>query len=66
MILVLACRHQMRHRNLDETVRLIIYTLDNSAAIADTAINTLGQTLCVIDLSGQFYDLKIVGMAPGL
>ena len=56
----------MRHRNLDETVRLIIYTLDNSAAIADTAINTLGQTLCVIDLSGQFYDLKIVGMAPGL
>lgn len=52
MILVLACRHQMRHRQLDETVRLIIYTLDNSAPLADTAHNPLGQTLCLIDLSG--------------
>lgn len=55
VILVLACRHQMRHRQLDETVRLIIYTLDNSAPLADTARNPLGQTLCLIDLSGLFF-----------
>ncbi|KAK9860450.1 hypothetical protein WJX84_009180 [Apatococcus fuscideae] len=63
VIMVLACRHQMRHRNLDETVRLIIYTLDNSAAIADTAINPLGQTLCLIDLSGlRMGNLDVEGL----
>ncbi len=52
VLVVFASRHHMRNRSLDETIRLIIYTLDNSAALANTSINPLGQMLCLFDLSG--------------
>ena len=52
VLLVFANRHHMRNRSLDETVRLIIYSLDNSAVIADIRKNPLGQVVCLFDLSG--------------
>ncbi len=52
-MIVLAARHDMGARRLDETNRLIVYALDNAAAMADDAArNPLGKFLCLFDLSG--------------
>ena len=50
--MVLAARHVIKQRNLDETKRLITYTLENAVASSDTLKNALGQILCIFDLSG--------------
>lgn len=53
MMIVLAARHDMGTRRLDETNRLIVYALDNAAAMAtDVKNNPLGKFLCLFDLSG--------------
>ena len=53
MMLVLAARHDMGTRRLEETNRLIVYVLDNAAAMAsDVRANPLGKFLCLFDLSG--------------
>ena len=51
--MVLAARHVIRQRNMDETKRLIAYSLDTAIAAADTARNPLGQILCLFDLTGS-------------
>lgn len=52
-MVVLAARHNMGARRLEETNRLIVYALDNAAAMADDATqNPLGKFLCLFDLSG--------------
>lgn len=51
--MVLAARHVIKQRNLDETKRLITYTLENAVASSDPKRNALGQILCIFDLSGQ-------------
>jgi hypothetical protein len=53
VMLVLAARHDMGTRRLEETNRLIVYVLDNAAAMAsDVRANPLGKFLCLFDLSG--------------
>lgn len=53
-MIVLAARHDMGTRRLEETNRLIVYVLDNAAAMAtDARANPLGKFLCLFDLSGK-------------
>ena len=52
-MLVLAARHDMGTRRLEETNRLIVYVLDNAAAMSSgLRANPLGKFLCLFDLSG--------------
>ena len=52
-MLVLAARHDMGTRRLEETNRLIVYVLDNAAAMSSgQRANPLGKFLCLFDLSG--------------
>lgn len=53
VMIVVAARHDMGTRRLEETNRLIVYALDNAAAMAtDVKNNPLGKFLCLFDLSG--------------
>jgi hypothetical protein len=53
VMLVLAARHDMGTRRLEETNRLIVYVLDNAAAMSSgQRANPLGKFLCLFDLSG--------------
>ncbi|KAK9808894.1 hypothetical protein WJX72_005949 [[Myrmecia] bisecta] len=52
VLIVMASRHDMGHRNIMETKQLICYTLDNAIAAADTTLNKHSQILCLFDLSG--------------
>jgi hypothetical protein len=53
VMLVLAARHDMGTRRLEETNRLIVYVLDNAAAMSSgLRANPLGKFLCLFDLSG--------------
>ena len=51
--MILAARHVIKQRNLEETKKLITYTLENAIACADISQNALGQILCLFDLSGS-------------
>ena len=54
VMLVLAARHDMGTRRLEETNRLIVYVLDNAAAMSSgLRANPLGKFLCLFDLSGM-------------
>ena len=61
-MVVLAARHIIKERNLEETKKLITYTLENAIASSDPAENALGQILCLFDLSGKllrcYYTLR--------
>ena len=52
VVVVLARRHVMTHRDLAETERLIAYTLINASAAADVARNPQRKYCCLFDLSG--------------
>lgn len=52
VVVVQAARHDMGQRDLAQTKRLIVYTLDAACATADTARNPAGQIVCLFDLSG--------------
>lgn len=54
IIIVLAARHVIKRRNLDETKRLITFTLETALRAADFQKNQIGQLLCLFDLSGGF------------
>lgn len=45
----------MRHRNLAETGRLIVYVLDAACASADPARNPAGRICCLFDLAGGLW-----------
>lgn len=52
VLVVLAARHDMGDRSIEETKRFICYCLDNTIATADFSRNSRGQILCLFDLSG--------------
>ena len=52
VILVLGQRHFTATRDLGETLRLIIYSLDNSIALSDLERNPKRQIICLFDLGG--------------
>ncbi|PSC68542.1 alpha beta-hydrolase [Micractinium conductrix] len=63
VVLVQAARHDMRHRNLAETGRLIVYVLDAACASADPARNPAGRICCLFDLAGlrpRNLDVKVL------
>lgn len=61
VLVVVARRHYMDSRNLDETKRLICYVLDNTAAAADTKRNPHSKLVCLFDLSGMMHNSPTVG-----
>lgn len=52
VLVVMASRHDMHHRDPEETKRLICYTLDNTGLAVDPEVNASGQFLCLFDLAG--------------
>ena len=67
VMIVLAARHDMSARNLEETNRLIVYVLDNAAAAAtDKHLNPLGRFLCLFDLSGALVLMRAADGLPSL
>lgn len=52
MVVVLAARHVITRRSLEETKKLITFTLETAIAAADPVKNPLSQILCLFDLSG--------------
>ena len=66
VVLVLAARHVIEGRNLEETRKLICYTLETAVAAADVKHNPVGQILCIFDLSGSLLALPEHESAPHL
>ena len=54
VVMVLAARHIVGEQALDETRRMICFTLEAATAAADVQQNPLGQILCIFDLTGQY------------
>lgn len=54
VIVVLGVRHLTQTRDLEETIRLIIYVLDHAVAASDPVKNPARQIICLLDLGGMF------------
>ena len=52
VVVVQARKHNMRARSFEETLRLIVYTLDAAVAASDLSRNPEAQLLVLFDLSG--------------
>lgn len=53
VVIVMAEKHSMNGRNLEDTKKLITLTLETALATSDLGRNPLGQILCVFDLTGR-------------
>ena len=53
VVVVLANRHKTRTRCFEETLRLIVYTLDAAVLASDLSKNPDAQLLVLFDLSGR-------------
>lgn len=52
MLVIQARRHSARNRNYEETLRLIVYTLDAAVMMSDLSRNPDAHLLVLFDLSG--------------
>ena len=53
VVVVLAANHNMRSRNFQETLQLIVYALDAAVLASDRPKNPDCQLLILFDLSGE-------------
>ena len=60
VVVVLGQRHFTSKRNLEETIRLMCYVLDNAIAATDPVRNRAQQIICLFDLGGGSYRMQAV------
>lgn len=63
LLVVLARKHDMGDRNIDETERFICYVLDNASALASQREESAGKICVLFDLSGlRLRNLDVKGL----
>ena len=58
VVVVLGVRHLTHARDLSETIRLIVYVLDNAIAASNPVHNPSRQIICLLDLGGGSSSLE--------